>query len=126
MKTHQQIFSTTLKHLRKQGKPSMRVRKSDECAYRGKDGAMCALGVHILDQFYHSKLESAGMRAKGVLSALTLSGVDATDTKTCNLLHALQRAHDVSLAVHGTMSWENRMAAIAGDFGLKYRKPKGA
>lgn len=58
-----------------------------ECAYRGKDGAKCAMGVVIDDADYTPAFE--GMRALDVCNSIGI-----VDTKKSNLLSRLQSAHD--------------------------------
>ena len=58
-----------------------------ECAYRGKDGAKCAMGVVIDDADYAPAFE--GMRALDVCNSIGI-----VDTTKRNLLSRLQSAHD--------------------------------
>ncbi len=58
-----------------------------ECAYRGKDGAKCAMGVVLDDADYTPAFE--GMLAWAVTDRLGI-----VDTRKRNLLSRLQSAHD--------------------------------
>ena len=50
------IFNYVIDHLRKQGCQSL-VDHEDNCAYRGKGGTMCAVGVLIADDEYNPTWE---------------------------------------------------------------------
>ena len=45
--TAQEVFDTTVRHLRTMKRQS---RIGDKCAYRGYDGSKCALGCHLTDE----------------------------------------------------------------------------
>lgn len=55
--TKQEVFSQTLLHLARQGKPAMRDRAQGTCAYRAADGSRCAVGFWIEDSAYDPKIE---------------------------------------------------------------------
>jgi hypothetical protein len=54
------IFKYVVDHLRKQGCQSL-VDHEGNCAYRGKGGAMCAVGVLIADDEYDPTWEGSGI-----------------------------------------------------------------
>lgn len=59
MKTPQQLLEETVTHLFKQGKRSVGFVKTYNiiCAYRGKAGCKCAIGIHIPDEDYKETFE---------------------------------------------------------------------
>lgn len=58
--TTQEIFDKVAAHLLAQRRPS--IAKGGACAYRGPDGTMCAAGVLIPDELYHSYMEGFAIR----------------------------------------------------------------
>lgn len=95
--TLQQIFDTVASHLLKQGARSL-GEENLKCAYRGKDGRMCAVGVLIKDEFYDPGLEKKSVRDDDVQQALVNSGVleggGIIDESRISLLRLLQMVHD--------------------------------
>lgn len=111
MKTAQQIFDTVLNHLRAQGIASRDDNGS--CAYRGKNGASCAIGCLIPGSFYHKSIEGFTVNNVRVMDIMQKLGISDHE----KLLGRLQRCHD------GMESeWESKMKFIAGYFGLDYIK----
>lgn len=110
MKTEQQIFDQVAKHLLKQMRKSY-LPGSNDCAYRGEQGAMCAVGcllteydpdierkvVHAIFEQYPEIAEAAGI---------------STDHKA--LLSQLQTVHDLRTVEH----WFEALADIAKLFKL--------
>lgn len=52
----QEIFDTVAKHLFKQG---CRAEGPSGCAYRGKNGLKCAVGIFIPDEVYDPRMDEA-------------------------------------------------------------------
>lgn len=132
--TNQEIFNKVYTHLYKQAQPAL--RHSDfidgpACAYRGEDGAMCAVGCLIPDDVYTPEIEGVGVSrlvarehlvddttANGLSTALERSGIDVYDDSTVGLLVELQGAHDLNLFDFGLAAWERKMHEIAAAYGL--------
>ena len=123
MKTPQEIFDTTLFHLRNQGVAAMSIYSGygdlDEidqlrCAYRGEGGTMCAVGCHIPDRLYSPTLE--GMRVEDLPMLRDLGLSDSKD-----LLTELQHLHDGTLERKGLQAWEEGMKKLATLYGLVYK-----
>lgn len=81
------------------------------CAYRGVDGAKCAVGVLITDEEYSPLLEGVdvfNMYDRDLLPPRLKEHID--------LLCELQHWHD--LKWNGTNTWSDSLARIAKSFGL--------
>ena len=87
----QAVFDKAVKHLLTQKRRSKNKRGC--CAYRGKDGDMCAVGCLISDKAYDPEIEGSIVRETIVLDALAESGVP-TCSKMRALLTDLQYLHD--------------------------------
>lgn len=116
MKTAQQIFDTTLNHLRKQGVAA--VSFIGHCRYRGENGTSCAVGCLIPEEAYAFELE--GLRA-GASSVMAATGLAANYVP---LLRDLQGAHDSALKDRGLEAWEDSMKYIALQHSLTYTAAK--
>jgi hypothetical protein len=90
------IFKKSATHLLKQGKTSSISNLDGICAYRGEDGAMCAIGCLIDDSAYDFVIEGKSVDMPEVEMALRASGInfDDEDNLTFTLLHDLQYLHD--------------------------------
>jgi hypothetical protein len=131
----QEIFDTVVNHLRKQGKPAM---ADGTCAYRGEGDTMCAVGCLIKDKHYSDSLEGNLIDDDFVIQAVSKSlGFDISSDYNSSmsligLLRALQRLHDSGPIVNSkwdiwqdsglTEEAEQRLKAIAEDFGLEYKE----
>ncbi len=94
--TKQEIFDKVVRHLMKQGKKSLVDTK---CAYRGADGASCAVGVLINDEHYDESIEGKRVYSRRVIDALFKSGVNASEydeDTALYMLSTLQHIHDWS------------------------------
>lgn len=76
----QRLFDKMVHHVLKQNKPSLRPlpervdqSSSDQCAYRGAGGTMCAVGCLISDEHYDIMLEGKSALHSAVISAVVLS-----------------------------------------------------
>ncbi len=125
MITNRELFDRVAKHLREQGKPSLMTAIDHEgeefvtnnCAYRGAEGTMCAVGCLISDDHYSDCLENKTVLSNGVLEAVRSSlGSDLT-TENENLLVELQELHDTLLPAHwGTEGFERHLREIERRF----------
>lgn len=95
----QECLDKIVTHLRSQGEQSL---LQGSCAYRGKDGLMCAVGCLIPDSEYKYAMEGC------IVAQLEM--FEAWDTNTKILLRELQRVHDFFTPD----SWEERFEQIAG------------
>ena len=92
----QDIYDMVRDHLMNQGKRSEAPRNDVgfSCAYRGNDGAMCAVGCLIADEFYSSELEGSNIHCANVHRAVAKSlGVDESEVPE-KFLYDLQNIHD--------------------------------
>lgn len=55
----QAVFNTVAEHLLRQGRKSL---DNFACAYRGENGAKCAVGVVIPDTLYEPEIEGLALR----------------------------------------------------------------
>lgn len=104
--TDQELFDTVVQALIAQGKPSaiLEERGGERnwiCQYRSPDGAKCAAGVLLKDEFYKPDFEGVLVRwhdtqhseERALRAALIASGVTE---EQLNLVRSLQWAHDES------------------------------
>lgn len=112
MMTNQRAFNKAGRHLLKQNKRSVMKRAhrtvKPMCAYRGRGGLMCAVGVLIPDDEYRPSMEGAPI---GEVECRVNDEVDEC------LLEYLQILHD---ATHPN-GWAKGLKKIASDFGLQTR-----
>jgi len=110
--TAQELFDIVYKHLTSQNAKSMMVVTWDgglSCAYRGKGGLMCAIGVLIPDEDYRADMErlaAQNLLAKGAC----LHHLAAHH----QLIDKLQYIHDYSLVE----DWDRALREAAVSFGL--------
>jgi hypothetical protein len=90
--TIQEIFDKVTTHLLTQGKQS-KVEDEPLCLYRGPDGAMCAVGCLIKDEFYDKSLEQNLSTDRIIHDALEKSGIEVTEGLE-KFLRTLQKMHD--------------------------------
>jgi hypothetical protein len=117
MPSKQETFDTVVAHLRQQGVPAMRRRKSgDECLYRLRlpDGTVlkCAAGCLIPDGLYTPAMEGHTATWSKVRRALVQCGHDA------EFVEELQSAHDDN--------WdrlEQALCELAAAYDLVYAPP---
>lgn len=111
----QQIFDKVYVHLLTQKKKS---KVGKDCAYRGKDGLMCALGCLIPDKYYQPELNTKSTSDLNVRQMLVKSKLIPSGTRTSEnflLMQELQIVHDVYYA----RSWKYHLKEVATRFGLK-------
>lgn len=96
--TPQQILDTAYLGLKAQGKKSLHRFREFACAYRGKDGTKCGVGMLIDDET--GKLWDY-MTSSGIVHILSnagdskISGVEPWMVENIGLLVDIQLAHDV-------------------------------
>jgi len=113
----QEVFNKVAKHLLTQNSKSMAF---GQCAYRGKDGRMCAVGCLIPDKVYTSKFENKNVRGlldindwePAVVMQLAEAGIDQYNA---SLLMQLQRMHDRK----PVEEWPALLAKIAAEYKLE-------
>lgn len=117
MKTLQETFDKIVDHLRKQNSKSlMEAPRDDTCAYRGKDGKMCAVGCLIEDEFYDPSLEGNIVYDEKVKNALRNSGY-YIDDKFIQLMDSMQKCHDGK----DVKDWESSFISIANEYNLELK-----
>ena len=97
MMNKQQIFDAVVNHLAAQKTQSISPRpdgKGTQCAYRGENGAKCAVGCLIPDELYDPSMEGDNVDQLADINKLPDDLVDHV-----SLLYDLQFAHDYSLIV---------------------------
>ena len=85
--TNQQAFEISVKHMLCAKGQS--INSEGDCAYRGKHGRKCAIGVLIPDEQYHEEMEKRTVRY-----LVQNMHVDALLDIDLGLLRALQAQHD--------------------------------
>ena len=115
----QAVFDKVVKHLLTQNRRSKGKRG---CAYRGKDGAMCAVGCLISDKAYDPEIEGHSVYYLRVQENLAKSGVPIY-SKMKALLTNLQYLHDEcptdlwktdlqNLAKQHNLTWKDEHEAL--------------
>lgn len=118
--TNQEIFNTVVEHLVKQ--KAMSVDAAGDCAYRGKNGLKCAVGVLIKDECYDPTIEGKRANSGPVVKALRASGIEASfASMTSNLLMRLQELHDSTpfYDEYGVRTVKDKAMAIANSYDLE-------
>jgi hypothetical protein len=130
----QKLFDNSVYPLIEQGKPSL-LGEDGSCAYRGVDGAKCAIGMLITDEAYTNEIETSSVDRVEVLQALYESGYHIKfnsehNSFELNLLKKLQHAHDNHIADTHMKSntldvdawltqFKDECKAIAKEYGLE-------
>ena len=107
--TQQEVFTKVATHLLTQNNKS--IAKFD-CAYRGSNGAMCAIGCLIDDVHYYPKLEGEGIGSPEFDEVLKKCGVAE---ESFSLLSDLQYIHDEFEAIE----WRDELSNVSMIFGLE-------
>ena len=127
--THQEIFDRVSTHLFRQGEPS--TSKTGFCRYRGPNGASCAIGCLIPDEFYDKSIEGkdisvlvvqAALFNAGVISEITGDDLFGNTRNTVALLTRLQSVHDHASRWRCPNFLElvnKELRRVAEDFGLE-------
>lgn len=103
--TNREIFDKVKDHLLTQNRKSL--NSSGDCAYRGLNGAMCAVGCLIPDDEYYPDLEGRSVLSLRLQNVPSINKL-TTSNKTSVLLRRLQRIHD---NIDPT-SWEKALANL--------------
>lgn len=106
----QHLFDEMVNHLRQQGGRS-RLEHAAQCAYRGADGDMCAVGCLISDEEYCPTMEGSGVQGLGISEGIP--------PDVLQLLNDMQVTHDQT----ALQFWEEDFAFTARKFNLKYTEP---
>lgn len=106
----QHLFDEMVSHLREQGGRS-RLEHEAQCAYRGTDGDMCAVGCLISDEEYCPTMERKSIQRLEIAQGIN-GGV-------LELLTDMQTTHDQT----SVDFWEEDFAFTARKFKLKYTEP---
>jgi len=119
MHTPQELFDTVLTAIREQGRPSMDI--NGRCQYRGPNGLKCAAGQLIPDEKYKPVMDSDTLNGFGrdFIKRYQLDDLEPH----VDLIWYMQAAHDEAakqFSVDFLPYFENKMAKVAGRFGLKY------
>ena|SRR5271166_1739270 len=108
----QEVFDKVAAHLLTQKQKST-FPKSGTCAYRGRDGLKCAIGVLINDAVYDASIERFDVMRPEIIKALALSGVNVD----VQMLADLQLTHDT----YDVCDWRGALRGIAVKHGLSQR-----
>lgn len=121
----QRLFDISLNHIRKQGKPSVRLTADTQgtyCEYRGSDGCGCAAAPFILEY----KVGMEGSRFSGLV-AFYADSLDETAVANNSFVDRLQTQHDdVARMVAPELFmrvYEERMSLLADAYDLEYSAP---
>lgn len=110
--TAQEIYDAVKKHLLAQNARSTgRYNGNDGCAYRGKNGLKCAVGVLFTDEEYTPKMEIVG----GVWSLIESGLLPERFMSHQLLLRDLQRVHDST----SPFEWAAELDRVAKKHGLE-------
>ena len=115
----QTVFDKVVKHLLTQKR---RSESNRGCAYRGKDGDMCAVGCLISDKAYDPEIEGFSISHLGVREELAESGVPIYSKMNILLIY-LQYIHDKcpiglwktymqNLAKQHNLTWKDEHEAL--------------
>lgn len=91
--TPQDLFEAVVRHLAQQGRQAIGV--NGWCAYRGSNGAMCAIGCLIPDSLYDPRVE--GLDVTGLIDMAAVDNLGVLGRlmeKYGSLLGELQGLHD--------------------------------
>jgi hypothetical protein len=110
----QEAFTKAYIHLLSQGTKAHDPVEM-QCAYRGQNGTMCAVGCLIPDDLYNKEME--GLQVWKILNSYTDIKKLFSDVNV-EMLHQLQNIHDFSPA----SVWPSRLELLAGRFGLTIPK----
>lgn len=113
--TQQDVFDYAIRHLREQNQPAL--SPIGGCAYRGKDGLMCAVGCLISDEHYSVRIEGLRARSPMVLGRVEASIGRALSSKERDILAGLQELHDNHVD-YTSPAADMRARAIANRYGL--------
>ena len=117
MRTAQEIFDTVVNHLRQQNATAL-SEDGFTCAYRGRNGTRCSVGILIPDELYSPQMEGHNLRHLMGFNLIP-SPLKEEFATHLNLLTRLQSVHD-SREIY---NWEAGFSSVANDFKLQYTPP---
>lgn len=123
----QEIFDTVARHLFKQGHRAMKIMtvggdiSKGQCAYRGDNGDMCAVGILIGDDLYDPEMEGSSIDA--VVSLLNPAPLWMENNLP--LLESLQAAHDCEISWKNSAIMRAVLWSVADEFGLETKALEG-
>jgi len=104
---NQEVYDKVKAHLLSQGRKSLNA--NGQCAYRGENGAMCAVGVLIPDSMYSRSMEGAACNAVELRDVLDNLGINREFARRLQQIH-----DDVYLS-----NWHNEIKRFAVIHGLR-------
>ena len=122
MITNQEALDQASEYLRSM---PHRSRRKDFCAYRGDNGLKCAIGCLIPDEKYDPKMDGNG--SINAVYRIFPSLHELFDKNQLSFLRDLQGVHDLpsNWSPKGFQG-EGSLTALAAQYGLQYKPPKGA
>lgn len=116
----QDLFNRSVKHIRKQGKPSVNLRfgAAATCTYRAPDGCGCAAAPFITD--YVPSMEGTLFCGLAIIKQYA-DKLDPVAVKHCGFVRELQMCHDrPSAEPHHIFRgrFERNVAGVAARHGL--------
>ena len=112
MKTPQEIFDITAKHLLKQNE---QANEQSACQYLTDKGLKCAIGCHIPASLYNAEIESLQVHELFDRFPAIMEG-SGLSIKYIRLLRQLQIIHDNSRP----SSWPAKLKALAESHDLTF------
>lgn len=112
----QKIFDTIITHLWKQGERSLQ-KKGGDCAYRGKHGSMCAVGILISDDEYDPIWDLNVLAVDELIDEYPNTNFSKTYKKHVDFLRHLQMAHDSDWTWLARNHFKGRFSDVA----IKYK-----
>ena len=115
----QDLFNKAWTHANSMDKPSL--NSDGRCAYRGKGGSKCLVGVMIPDEKYEPDIEGFGI-SSSVLDAVGLGSLTLADkTSMIVFLKNIQNAHDLCARLGFTWAaWKSNMIQSLKDIAFEY------
>jgi hypothetical protein len=116
--TPQEVFDTSLNHIRKQGKPA--TNRLGECAYTTHNGLHCAAWPFLTPE------AQADPDVQGDWGVAVADGFATADgVLHTTLIRSMQHIHDSAAQEADFMAfYERGMAELALRYGLVYNPPK--
>ena len=114
--TAQEVFDYVIGHLVSQGKQSIQMEGGESCAYRGDNGAKCAVGVLIPDEVYNDVME--GDSVDGLIENFPRECMITGIKKHKDILNSLQNMHDSFSAWQNQDSFSRKAQHIADLYNL--------
>lgn len=107
----QDVFDHCARHLFHQGQQSIGEDKTVECAYRGTEGRMCAIGLFIPTRVYKSSMDTVPLNLWAIRrNSKRYAAATASFSK---LLLDLQMVHDALAAWKSTNRMRTALADVA-------------